>query len=99
MNKIQEILGKFKPYGETNLPSLAKSFLDLFQNQFEPASESFILNFSDFDEIDLLYTPTNIDKDGNIKSVDAKYDKILFHTLVGAINHYLPILEKKGLLS
>ena len=98
-NKIQEILGEFKPYGETNLPSLAKSFLDLFQNQFEPASKSFILEFSDFDEIELLYTPTNIDEDGNIKGVDAKYDKILFHTLVGAINHYLPILEKKGLLS
>lgn len=98
-NKIQGILSEFKPYGETNLPSLAKSFLDLYQNQFEPASESFILNFSDFDEIDLLYTPTNIDKNGNIKGVDAKYDKILFHTLVGAINHYLPILEKKGLLS
>jgi hypothetical protein len=92
-------LSEFKPYGETNLPSLAKSFLDLFQNQFEPASESFILNFSDFDEIELLYTPTNMDENGNVEGVDAKYDKILFHTLVGAINHYLPILEKKGLLS
>jgi SpoVK/Ycf46/Vps4 family AAA+-type ATPase len=98
-NTVQGILSEFKPYGETNLPSLAKSFLDLYQNQFEPASESFILKFSDFDEIDLLYTPTNMDENGNIEGVDAKYDMILFHTLVGAINHYLPILEKKGLLS
>lgn len=99
---VKDIIKDFKPYGETNLINLAKSFYTLNKNQVESASESCILDFSHFNEDELRYEPSGIIEckyieNGNDKGTNL-YDKILFNTLVGAINHYLPILEKKGQL-
>lgn len=96
ISTVIEVIRGFKPYGETNLPNLAKSFRSLFQNQFEPASGNFILDFNDFDETELCYTPHEPVDEGQCPNSSESYDRVLYHTLVGAINHYLPILEKKG---
>lgn len=98
----KDAIVKFKPYGETNISDLAKSFLTLYQNQFEPAAGACILNFEHFDDDKLCY---KISADEQIAygvgvtnkgTATGQYDSILFQTLVGAINHYLPMFEKKG---
>lgn len=96
ISTVIEVIRGFKPYGETNLSNLAKSFRSLFQNQFEPASGNFILDFNDFDETEVCYTPHEPVDEGHCPNSSERYDRVLYHTLVGAINHYLPILEKKG---
>ena len=99
---VTNVIQDFKTYGETNLINLAKSFYTLNKNQVESASGSCILDFSNFDEEDLKYVPSDKEKDYvDVKISDKddnRYDKVLYNTLVGAINHYLPILEKKGQL-
>lgn len=99
---VTNVIQDFKTYGETNLINLAKSFYTLNKNQVESASGSCILDFSNFDEEELKYVPSDKEKDYvDVKISDKddnRYDKVLYNTLVGAINHYLPILEKKGQL-
>lgn len=104
---VKEVIKNFKPYGETNLINLAKSFYILNKNQVESASGSCILDFNHFDEDELQYVPSleegSKDKEFVVTEIrdndNNRYNKVLFNTLVGAINHYLPILEKKGQLS
>jgi len=102
---VYDIIKHFKTYGETNLINLAKSFYTLNKNQVEAASGSCVLDFDNFDEDELKYVPSLSDKDKKFwvdKIGDGdnnRYNQVLYNTLVGAINHYLPILEKKGQLS
>lgn len=103
---VKDVIRNSKPYGETDLINLVKSFYSLNKNQLESASGACILDFSHFDEDELKYVPLleegSADKEYMTTGISAKdenrYNKVLFHTLVGAINHYLPILEKKGQL-
>lgn len=99
---VTDVIQDFKTYGETNLINLAKSFYTLNKNQVESASGSCVLDFSNFDEEELKYVPSDKEKDYVDEKIsdkdDNRYDKVLYNTLVGAINHYLPILEKKGQL-
>ena len=80
---VKKVIIDSKPYGETNLKDLAKSFHVLYQNQFTPASKNPILDFSKYDDDKLEYF--HEERDGQ-----EKYDKTLYDTIVGAINHYLP---------
>jgi len=85
VNAVKDVIKTFKPYGATNLRDIAKCFYLLYQNQFESASENNIIDFDHFTEDDLVYTPKFISHE--------RYDKILYNTVVGAINKYLPLLK------
>lgn len=76
--------GQFKPYGETNLKDIAKCFVKLYENQFVPASGQCILDFDMFDGEKCIYRH----KLENEKKWENAYDKALYCTIVGAINHY-----------
>lgn len=78
--KVKDVLKKFKPYGETNLKSIVKCFMKLYENEFESASGKCILNFDKFDEDNMFY-PAEDKKTGN-------YNRTLYNSIVGAINHY-----------
>ncbi len=86
---IVEIIKDFRPYGYTNLKDIAKCFLSLYQNQFEAASNStegsdrFVFDFSRFYEDDLVYEYDNT-------RFKHDYNQILYNTVIGAINYYLP---------
>lgn len=85
---VKAILKDFRPYGETNLSDIAKCFFSLFKNQFEPASGKSFLDFKQFDDDNMIYTPY---KEQNITYGTMRlYDKVLYDTMVGAINYYLP---------
>lgn len=80
---VEKVIIDSNPYGETNLKDLAKSFHVLYQNQFTPASKNPILNFNKYDDDKLEYSHEERDD-------QEEYDKTLYDTIVGAINHYLP---------
>lgn len=90
---VRQILGKgsFKPYGETNLKDIAKCFVKLYENQFVPASGRCILDFDRFDADKYVYRH-NPDTDGKWSNA---YDRVLYYTIVGAINHYSRELRKR----
>ena len=74
----------FKPYGETNLKDIVKCFLKLYENEFVPAGGQCILDFDCYDADKRLYMH---DPD-SAKQWENRYDKVLYYTIVGAINHY-----------
>ena len=76
--------GNFKPYGETNLKDIAKCFVKLYENQFVPASGRCILDFDRFDGEKRVYMH-DTKTDSEWKNA---YDRVLYYTIVGAINHY-----------
>ena len=80
---VEKVIINSKPYGETNLKDLAKSFHLLYQNQFTPASKNPILDFNKYDDDKFEYSHEE-------RGEQEKYDKTLYDTIVGAINHYLP---------
>jgi SpoVK/Ycf46/Vps4 family AAA+-type ATPase len=77
---VEQVLKTFKPYGETNLKSIVRCFIKLYENEFESASGQCILNFDQFDEDNLFYSAEELNL-GN-------YDRTLYNTMVGAINRY-----------
>lgn len=91
VDAVKEILKTFRPYGETNLNDIVKCFHLQYKNQFEPASEESVFDFKKFDEDNAQY-----DVAENYAAVFKKnvkgnvYNKILFETVVGGINYYLP---------
>lgn len=93
---VKEIIKKFRSYGETNLSDIAKCFFSLFKNQFEPASGNCILDFKQFDEDMLVYIPSSYieERGGKTEFISTnilcRYDTVLYNTIVGAINKYLP---------
>lgn len=81
----------FKPYGETNLKDIVKCFLKLHENEFVPASGHCVLDFDCFDDDKFIYRhDPKIDY-----SWRNDYDRVLYYTIVGAINHYAEELKKK----
>lgn len=95
VDAVRDILENFRPYGETNLNDIVKCFYSLYKNQFEPASSDFIFDFKKFDEDNAQYdVEANYDlafKKGIKGNV---YNKVLFETIVGGINYYLPKMMK-----
>lgn len=85
-NAVRSILkeGNYKPYGETNLKDIVKCFLKLHENEFVPAGDDCILDFECYDTDKRLY----IHEPNSAKKRDNDYDKVLYYTIVGAINHY-----------
>ena len=85
-NAVRTILkaGDFKPYGETNLKDIVACFLKLHENQFIPASGQCILDFECYDADRCIY----VHDPHTAKHWENNYDKVLYYTLVGAINHY-----------
>ena len=83
--------GNFKPYGETNLKDIARCFVKLYENQFVPASGRCILDFDMFDGERCVYMHS---PDTDSKWANA-YDRVLYYTVVGAINHYSRELRKQ----
>lgn len=85
-NAVRSIMqgSSFKPYGETNLKDIVKCFLKLHENEFVAASGDCILDFDCYDDDKKLYhhSTNSINKRKN------DYDKVLYYTIVGAINHY-----------
>lgn len=78
-----------RPYGQTNLRDIAKCFYLLYINQFKSASDNNIVDFQDFNEDALVYAKYK----ANLRFT---YDKVLFNTIIGAINKYLPqIIERQ----
>ena len=76
--------GNYKPYGETNLKDIVKCFLKLHENEFVPASGKCILDFDCYDSDRRLY----IHNPKSAKEWENNYDKVLYYTIVGAVNHY-----------
>lgn len=74
----------FKPYGETNLKDIVKCFLKLHENQFVPASGHCILDFECYDDDRHIY----LHRPGQEQAWENTYDRVLYYTIVGAINHY-----------
>ena len=74
----------FKPYGETNLKDIVKCFLKLHENQFVPASGHCILDFGCYDDDRHIY----LHRPGQEQAWENTYDRVLYYTIVGAINHY-----------
>ena len=85
-NAVRSIMqgSSFKPYGETNLKDIVKCFLKLHENEFVAASGDCILDFDCYDDDKKLYRHS-VDC---INSRTNNYDKVLYYTIVGAINHY-----------
>ena len=85
-NAVRNILkeGNYKPYGETNLKDIVKCFLKLHENEFVPAGGCCILDFDCYDTDKRLY----IHDPNSAKRWENDYDKVLYYTIVGAINHY-----------
>lgn len=85
-NVVRDILktGDFKPYGETNLKDIVACFLKLHENQFVPASGQCILDFECYDADRCIY----VHNPQTARIWENNYDKVLYYTLVGAINHY-----------
>lgn len=76
--------GEYKPYGETNLKDIVKCFLKLHENEFVPAGGKCIIDFDRYDTDRRLYMhDLEIDREW-----EHAYDKVLYYTIVGAINHY-----------
>lgn len=89
LEAIKSVITDVRPYGQTNLQDIAKCYYLLYINQFESASGNSIVDFRDFNEDVLVYT-------GNDNNLNHIYDRILFNTIVGAINKYLPqIIERQ----
>lgn len=76
--------GNYKPYGETNLKDIVKCFLKLHENEFVPAGGNCIVDFNCYDTDKCLY----IHDPESAKEWENVYDKVLYYTIVGAINHY-----------
>lgn len=76
--------GNFKPYGETNMRDIVRCFAKLYENQFVPASGRCILDFDRFDGEKCIYRH-ELDADNRFTNA---YDRVLYYTIVGAINHY-----------
>lgn len=87
LNAVRYIMrsDSFKPYGETNLKDIAKCFLKLYENEFIPAGGQCILDFDCYDNDKHIYhhNPSTA-----VQWIN-NYDKVLYYTIVGAINHYL----------
>jgi hypothetical protein len=85
-NAVKTIMKEksFKPYGETNLKDIVLCFEKLYENEFTPASDQFILDFDEYDAENRIYKH-NPNSDKNWKN---PYDKVLYYTIVGAINYY-----------
>lgn len=92
-NAVRKIMRgqEFKPYGETNLKDIVTCFLKLHENEFVPASGRCILDFGSFDDDKYIYR-----HDPQIDYTwKNDYDRVLYYTIVGAINHYAEELKKK----
>ena len=86
LNAVRAIMRSrgFKPYGETNLADIVACFLKLQENEFVAASSDCIIDFDRYDADNALYCHTEGDEDKLIEP----YDRVLYYTIVGAINHY-----------
>lgn len=73
----------YKPYGETNLKDIVNCFLKLHENEFVPASGQCIIDFDCYDNDSRTYQ-----HDPNKSKWTNDYDRVLYYTIVGAINHY-----------
>lgn len=85
-NAVRTIMksNDFKPYGETNLKDIVKCFIKLHENEFIPAGGKCILDFDCFDKDRKIY----IHEPRTAEVWTNTYDKVLYNTLVGAINYY-----------
>lgn len=85
-NAVRSIMqgSSFKPYGETNLKDIVKCFLKLHENEFVAASGDCILDFDCYDDDKKFYRHSS----SSINKRKNDYDKVLYYTIVGAINHY-----------
>lgn len=83
-NAVRNIMmsDNFKPYGETNLKDIVKCFRKLYENEFVPASGHCIVDFNAFDDDRKVYMHNPS------QTWDNDYDRVLYCTIVGAINHY-----------
>lgn len=83
-NAVRTLLSSpsFKPYGETNLKDIVKCFVKLHENEFVPASGKCIVDFDSYDDDEKMYR-----HDAKI-TWENEYDRVLYYTIVGAINHY-----------
>ena len=91
-NAVQNILrgSDYKPYGETNLKDIVKCFLKLHENEFVPAAGNCILDFNCYDTDKHIY----IHDPASASKWKHNYDKVLYYTVVGAINHYSKELDR-----
>lgn len=84
LEKVREVIAEFQPYGETNLYDIVKCFRLLYENRFNPAATDCIVDFNHYDDDRKVYEVTN-EEQSKFKHT---YDKVLFATIVGAINYY-----------
>lgn len=75
----------FKPYGETNQRNIAKCFIKLSENQFNPSSDAGLISLSRYDRNEGRY---DLPQDWNISNLKHRYDQVLFCLIVGAVNQY-----------
>lgn len=84
LQKVRESIAEFQPYGETNLYDIVKCFRSLYENRFKSAAINCIVDFSHYDDDRKVYEVSN-EEQSRFKHT---YDKVLFATIVGAINYY-----------
>jgi len=77
---------EFKPYGETNQKDIAKCFIKLSENQFQPASGHELVSLSRYDREECKY---ELPDGWSLDTISTqRYNKVLFSLIVGAINQY-----------
>lgn len=84
LQKVREVIAEFQPYGETNLYDIVKCFRLLYENRFKSAATNCIVDFDHYDDDRKVYETSN-EEQSRFKHT---YDKVLFATIVGAINYY-----------
>ena len=84
LRKVREVIADFQPYGETNLYDIVKCFRSLYENRFKSAAINCIVDFNHYDDERKVYEASNEEQ----SKFRHKYDKVLFATIVGAINYY-----------
>lgn len=84
IQEIKKVISEFQPYGETNLRDIVKCFRALYENRFNSAAKQCIVDFFHYDDDKQIYEPSEKELAGFLHI----YDKVLFSTIVGAINYY-----------
>ena len=84
IQEIKKVISEFQPYGETNLRDIVKCFRALYENRFNSAAKQCIVDFFHYDDDKQIYEPS----EKELAGFPHIYDKVLFSTIVGAINYY-----------
>lgn len=91
----------FKSYGQTNIRNIVECFLKLYENNFIPASNTYLYDFNKYNDEDYMYR-VDVNENNNIllkqislkeDSDDAKeqaYNIISQLAIISAINYYSP---------